>query len=185
MLNFVSTLFWVDVVVLFILLIGVIWSVAVPDKRIWPPPSKNTWQYYLTWISFYLVFGINTLLIIFDWNTWVMKNPLRFIIGVPLILIGPLLLVWAIRVLGGKNTSGLSAGFIKNGPYRFTRNPQYLGDMLLFLGLSFVVNSLYLWITHLLLILVFLITPLAEEIWLEEQYGETYLDYKRETPRFL
>ncbi len=185
MLNFVSTLFWVDVVVLFVLLIGVIWSVAVPGKRIWPPPSKNTWQYYLTWISFYLVFGFNALLIIFDWNSWVMKSPLRLIIGVPLILIGPLLLIWAIRVLGGKNTSGLPAGFIKDGPYRFTRNPQYIGDMVLFLGLSLMANSLYLWITHFLLILVFLITPLAEEIWLEEQYGETYPEYRRETSRFL
>ncbi len=183
--NLGSTLFWVDVVILFVLLIGVIWSVAVPGKRIWPPPSKTSWQYILTWTSFYLVFGINTLLIIFDWNTWIIKNPLRFIIGVPLILIGPLLLVGAIRVLGGKNTSGLSAGFIKEGPYRFTRNPQYIGDMALFLGLSLVANSLYVWITHLFLILVFLITPLAEEIWLEEQYGETYLDYKRETSRFL
>ena len=46
-------------------------------------------------------------------------------------------------------------------------------------------NSLYLWITHLLLILVFVVTPLAEEIWLEERYGESYLVYKKATARFL
>jgi len=36
-----------------------------------------------------------------------------------------------------------------------------------------------------LLILIFLITPVVEEVWLEEQYGEDYLKYKQTTPRFL
>ena len=57
--------------------------------------------------------------------------------------------------------------------------------MILFVGLSVIANSLYLWITHLLIIIVFAVALLAEEMWLEDQYGETYVQYKRGTSRFL
>lgn len=178
-------LFLIDVLILLILLFGVSWSSVVPGKRVWPPPGKSSWQYRVSWILFYMVFGINFLLIIFDWNSWLFTSNLRWIPGVPLISLGFLLLFWGIHTLGTKNTSGIKDGFILAGPYRFTRNPQYVGDMVLFVGLSIISNSLYLWITHLLLILVFVVTPLAEEIWLEERYGESYLVYKKTTSRFL
>lgn len=178
-------IFIVDVVILYILLSGTVWSVAFPKKRIWPPPKKESWQHRLVWTCFCLVFLSNALLFVFDWNSWILFDPTRFIIGTPLIIIGTLLLLWGINTLGVQNTSGLRDGLVQEGPHRFTRNPQYLGDMLLFIGLSLIANSLLLWITHGLLILVFLITPLAEEIWLEDQYGEAYQDYKQRTARFL
>jgi protein-S-isoprenylcysteine O-methyltransferase Ste14 len=181
----VDLIFIIDIAALLILLIGVCWSVGYPNTRIWPPPSNQSWQYYLTWFLFYLVFGLNTLLIFFNWNSWQFYDSVRFIIGIPLILIGAILLIWGIRTLGINNTSGSASGFVKGGPYRFTRNPQYLGDMILFIGLSLCANSLYLWITHILLIMVFIITPIAEEDWLQEQYGEVYERYFCETSRFL
>lgn len=71
----------------------------------------------------------------------------------------------------GRHQHFWDRGWFKSAdPYRFTRNPLYLGEMALFLGLSVIGNSLlYLWIAHALLILVFVVTPLAEEIWLEER----------------
>jgi len=185
MIEVVDLIFIIDVIALFVLLVGVLWSVAVPEKSIWPPPSKRSWQHTSTWILFYLVFGLNSLLIVFDWNTWMFDDPLRFIVGAPFIIIGSLLLIWGIHTLGVKNTSGLSDGFVYDGPYRFTRNPQYLGDMMLFVGLSIVSNSFMLWITHVLLIIIFTITPLAEEDWLKDQYGDTYRSYFEGTSRFL
>jgi len=185
MSNLVDLIVIVDVAALLIMLIGICWSVGYPASRIWPPPSNRSWQYYLTWILFYLIFGLNFLLLLFDWNGWKFSSPLRFIVGAPLIIIGSGLFLFGIRHLGIKNTSGSLSGFVKTGPYRFTRNPQYLGDILLFIGLSVCANSSYLWIAHFLLIFVFAITPIAEEDWLTEQYGETYKEYCREIPRFL
>jgi protein-S-isoprenylcysteine O-methyltransferase Ste14 len=182
---FLNLIFIMDVLSLIVLLVCIIFSVGKPDKRIWPPPQKASWQYIGAWILFYLVFGLNTLIIFLDWNSWIFSNPLRFLIGIPLCVTGSSLLIWGIRHLGVINTSGVSDGFIKSGPYRFTRNPQYLGDMVLFLGLSILTNSLYLWITHILLILVFIITPLAEEDWLRKQYGSNYQNYLEGTSRFL
>ena len=182
---FLKSVFYLDVLSLSVLLAGIIWSVARPAKRIWPPPGKSGWQYKSAWILFYLVFGLNTLIIFLDWNRWIFPNTLRFLIGIPLAGLGGSLLIWGIRHLGLINTSGLSDDFVHSGPYRFTRNPQYLGDMLLFLGLSIISNSLHLWITHILLILVFAITPLAEEDWLLKQYGDDYQSYLNRTSRFL
>ena len=76
-------------------------------------------------------------------------------------------------------------GFFSYEPYRFTRNPQYRGDNVFFLGLSIIANSELLWVTHMLLALVFIITPLSEEVWLKEQYGDAYERYRRNTPQFL
>ena len=178
-------IFFLDVSVLYILLLGAVWSIAFSSKRIWPPPKKQSWQYILTWVCFYLVFLLNALLIVWDWNSWIINDPIRLLIGIPVTIVGALLVTWGISTLGSRNTSGLQDKFVNSGPYCFTRNPQYLGDIIMFVGLSIIANSLFLWITHALLILVFLITPFSEEVWLEKRYGDEYLNYKNTTPRFL
>ncbi len=183
--DFAYALFAIDVVILFILLTGAVWSVALPDRRIWPPPYQHSWQYSLTWACFYVVFGINIALMFLDWNSWIFKSNLRFIIGIPIALLGGLLAAWGVVALGVKNSLGLKSGFVSSGPYRLTRNPQYVGDIILFVGVSMIANSLLLWITHALLILVFIIAPMTEESWLEDQYGQVYREYRREIPRFL
>ena len=182
--EFTYVLFAIDVVILLIVLAGTLWSVAFPDRRIWPPPYRHSWQQVLTWACFYFVSGLNTALLFLDWNSWIFGSDLRFIIGIPVALLGGLLAVWGMVTLGGMNTSGLKGGFVSSGPYRFNRNPQYLGDIILFVGVSIIANSLLLWITHALLILVFAIAPLTEERWLEDQYGQSYREYRRDIPRF-
>jgi protein-S-isoprenylcysteine O-methyltransferase Ste14 len=178
-------LFVTDLAVHYLLLVGIVWSVAFPNKRIWPPPEKGSWQHTMVWILFYLAFGLNGVLIFLDWNSWLFTSNIRIFLGIPIAMIGLLLFSWGIFTLGTNNTSGVKAGFISTGPYRFTRNPQYLGDMLLFIGIILISNSLYLLITNMLLILVFAMTPLAEEVWLENMYGDEYKNYKNNTSRFL
>ena len=178
-------IFTIDVIILMVLLSGTVWSVVIPEKRIWPPPARASWQYWTVWLLFTAVFVMSAVLMVFDWNSWIFTSQVRLIVGLPLAILGGSLTVWGIRTLGIVNTSGLANGFTAMGPYQFTRNPQYLGDICLLLGLSITANSAYLWIANFLLILVFLITPLSEEPWLTDQYGEAYKSYKRETPRFL
>jgi protein-S-isoprenylcysteine O-methyltransferase Ste14 len=162
-----------------------VWSVAFPKRRIWPPPKKQSWQYIIIWTLFYLALVLNILLLVLDWNNWIISKSVRFFVGIPIIVIGSLLVSWGFATLGIKNTSGMKIEFVNTGPYRFTRNPQYLGDVILFAGITLLSNSLYLTIVHILGGIAFLITPLAEEGWLELQYGEQYIQYKWATPRFL
>ena len=182
--DFVYALFAIDVVIFLILLAGTLWSLAFPDRRIWPPPYRYSWQHVLTWACFCAVCGLNTALLFLDWNSWIFGSGLRFIIGIPVALLGGFLGAWGVATLGVMNSSGLKGGFVSSGPYRFTRNPQYVGDIILFVGVSIIANSLLLWITHALGILVFAIAPVIEERWLEDQYGQAYHEYRRDIPRF-
>lgn len=178
-------LFIAALIIHYLLLAGIVWSVAYPSKRIWPPPKKRSWQYVFTWLLFYPALILNASFVISDWNSWLLNDNARFFLGVPLAVIGGLLVSWGIYALGTKNTSGQKDRFKAKGPYRFTRNPQYLGDMILFAGFILISNSLYVLITHVLLSLVFAVTPLAEEVWLEETYQDEYIAYKNATSRFL
>ena len=183
--NVTYTIFIVDIIIIFILLVGVVWSVVRPDRRVWPPPGRRSWQYLLTWIGWGAAFALNACLLVLDWNSWVFAGDLRFLLGIPLALLGGLLAISGIATIGWTNSTGVKDGFSPSGPYRFTRNPQYVGDSVIFLGLSIIANSQLLWITHALLTLWFIIAPLSEEVWLKEQYGEEYERYRRKVPRFL
>ena len=183
--TFTQMIFIVNIIIIFLLLASIVWSVVRPDRRVWPPPGRRSWQYVLTWIGWCTAIALNACLLFLDWNSWIFAGDLRFLLGIPLALLGGLLAIWGIVTIGWTNSTGVRDGFSPSGPYRFTRNPQYLGDNVLFLGLSIIANSQLLWITHALLALLFIIAPLSEEVWLKEQYGEEYERYRREVPRFL
>ena len=183
--DLIQTIFILNIIVILILLATVVWSAVRPDHRVWPPPGRGSWQYLVTWIGWFVAFALNACLLFLDWNSWILGGDLRFLLGIPLALLGGLLAFWGIATIGWKNSTGVKDGFSPSGPYRFTRNPQYVGDTVLFLGLCIIANSQLLWITHALLSLWFIIAPLSEEVWLKEQYGEEYERYRREAPRFL
>jgi len=72
------------------------------------------------------------------------------------------------------------------GPYRFTRNPMYLGVTLFQLGLGLAVNNL--WISLLAapaLLVVHFTAVLPEEKYLSEKFGEDYKAYLVKVRRYL
>ena len=180
-----NILLGVAVIILLAFLAGTIWSAAVPRRRIWPPPGRRSWQYRFIWAGTCAVSGIGVLLLSMYWNSWVFHGPVRFLVGIPLVVAGGALALWGVVTVGWRNSRGLKDGFVTAGPYRFTRNPQYVGDIALLVGVSVIANSLLLWITNLLVILWFLVMPLAEEPWLEEEYGDAYREYREKVRRFL
>ena len=180
----VSFLFYAAVVFGYLYMLMIIWSICFPGRRIWPPAAK-TWKFYLSWGVFYLGVGPTVALIFLDWNTWRIPSAIRFGVGAPLTLLGLGVVVWGIRTLGLVGTHGLESRFTARGPYQFTRNPQYLGDIIMLMGLILMANSVLVTVVNLIIILSFILMPLSEESWLTEQYGEDYLRYKAQTSRFL
>jgi protein-S-isoprenylcysteine O-methyltransferase Ste14 len=74
---------------------------------------------------------------------------------------------------------------ITKGLYRFSRNPVYIGVLLMQIGLGIACTSwLYLLLTVVLLILFNTILS-AEERYCLETYGDTYRNYKSRTPRWI
>jgi protein-S-isoprenylcysteine O-methyltransferase Ste14 len=79
-----------------------------------------------------------------------------------------------------------SPSLIAQGPYRFTRNPMYLGMTLIQTGLGLAMNNL--WISVLAipaLLVVHLIAVLPEERYLLEKFGQGYQAYMNQVRRYL
>ena len=75
---------------------------------------------------------------------------------------------------------------VTDGPYRFSRNPVYIGFGVVMLGLGLVFDSLWLW---LVLVALYPIlhygVVLREERYLRARFGASYDDYLASTRRWL
>jgi protein-S-isoprenylcysteine O-methyltransferase Ste14 len=103
---------------------------------------------------------------------------------------GLALIVWAILTLRRAGTTVLpdkgADKLVTDGPFRYRRNPIYMGDVLLFLGLAQLTG--YIWFaiaTPLCAIAVFYLAILPEEQHLENRFGQAYLDYQERTRRWF
>ena len=72
------------------------------------------------------------------------------------------------------------------GPYRFTRNPIYIGFVIFYFGLAIMLTSA--WILVLLIpVLIVLQRGVVEreEAYLQAKFGEAYRKYQARVPRWL
>jgi protein-S-isoprenylcysteine O-methyltransferase Ste14 len=67
------------------------------------------------------------------------------------------------------------------GPYRFTRNPLYLGVTLIYCGLALLSNT---WWCFVLLLIHFGVVT-REERYLERKFGDSYRQYRARVRRYL
>ena len=100
------------------------------------------------------------------------------------------LAVWAIITItrAGSNvpTNMPTSSIVDTGPYRFTRNPIYLGMMLGQVGLAIAFDSLWLLVTLVPFVLVIRYGVVArEEAYLERKFGEVYRRYRAHVRRWL
>jgi protein-S-isoprenylcysteine O-methyltransferase Ste14 len=104
-----------------------------------------------------------------------------------------LLLIGAIVGIGGILIRFWAAGYLHKartlttaGPYRYTRNPLYLGSFILLIGLAITGGS---WIAGLVCILLFVLiyypTMLREETELRQGFKENFDHYVAKVPRFF
>ena len=84
------------------------------------------------------------------------------------------------------NPTQPSTAIVETGPFRFTRNPLYLGLTFAYFGLSLLLNT---WWSVLLLVPVWFVmhqlVVRREEAYLERKFGQTYLAYRRRVRRYL
>ncbi len=120
-----------------------------------------------------------------DFNSLTFSHWLVYTIGALFIGIGLLILILGVKTLSLHSSSGLKGTLITSGLYKYSRNPQYIGDILLFIGIILLANSFLTIITGSLGILWNILLPFTEEPWLEEIYREVYEKYKNSVRRFL
>ena len=169
----------------FILFFGVVFSIFFPDHRIWPPPKKDSWQFWVSWIFSVLRIIGSPLVGIFDFGSLGNGNMFRFFMGGPLIVIGLFIAFWGMVTLSTHQSLGLKGKLVTKGPYRYSRNPQYVGAILFYVGFILVTYSLLGLVVEFIVASVFVILPFSEEPWLRQQYGKNYVAYYWQVPRFL
>ncbi len=118
------------------------------------------------------------------------KYGVALAVGIALAGLALALALWAMRTMRqagtNVNPSEPALTIVRQGPYRFTRNPMYLALCLLLLGLGFILND---WLSLAFVVPLFLILHygviLREERYLEAKFGGQYLALKREVRRWV
>lgn len=112
------------------------------------------------------------------------------LVGIALATIGVVLWAWSLVLFPLARTTSWpfreSSALILRGPYRFTRNPIYLGLALMLLGASVFTGSLSpLVVVPAFMAIIQKLFISAEEEMLAEKFGAQYTAYRARVRRWL
>lgn len=112
------------------------------------------------------------------------------LVGYGLGAAGIALAAWALVTLYRAGTTVRpnqgAARLVTDGPFRYRRNPIYMGDVLILLGLAqLTLNIWFAILAPVFALAVYRLAILPEERHLEERFGQAYLDYKERTRRWF
>ena len=126
---------------------------------------------------------------------WLVPLPLPqpgwlFMVGWGIVLAGIVLAFWAVRYFHVAQTTldphGGTTAIVSGGPYRFTRNPIYVGYVCMVIGFPLIINMYWgLILAPLLVVLTNRLVIEYEEAYLAAQFGQPYLDFKASVRRWL
>jgi protein-S-isoprenylcysteine O-methyltransferase Ste14 len=113
------------------------------------------------------------------------------IVGLLVVLIGEAVRLWGASIIGSETrTTGQVGGtyLITTGPFAYVRNPLYLANVLLYLGVGIMSNALFPWFVIVAVALFFiqyyLIVTLEEE-YLARTFGLAFEEYVGRVRRFV
>ena len=87
---------------------------------------------------------------------------------------------------GGRKKQIHAPALLEDGLFAHSRNPLYLGNMLIVLGLAVVHNGVWMYVVLLpFFVFVYASIVAAEESYLREQFGTEYALYCARVPRFV
>ena len=119
-----------------------------------------------------------------------MPAPKSQVFGAALVGSGAVVIAWAVRTMERGGTSPDAAlhptALVTRGPFRFSRNPIYLGFLLIYAGGGLLLNSL--WIVLLAAGVVVGLTQaiiVRDEHLLEGRFGDEYRTYRARVRRWL
>ena len=166
-------------------LAAILWSIAFPDRRIWPPERYTTLTPFLVWVPTFTLFGVLILLGVSSWADLAIPNWVRFGVGLPLILIGNVVVCVEVSHFGVPQTGGAKGNLRTEGMYRYSRNPQYMADIGIVSGWMILSAAPWAMVIGLAGIAVLIAAPFSEEPWLRDQYGDAFEVYSTRVRRFL
>lgn len=113
-----------------------------------------------------------------------------FLIGASIALLGQMVrmltigLVYIVR--GGKNRRIYAEGLVTDGIFSHCRNPMYVGNVLLVIGMSVLSNSIFAMVVMIpLFILIYQAIIRAEETFLRDKFGPGFDAYCKRVNRWV
>lgn len=103
-------------------------------------------------------------------------------------------IVWCFRTLGKNWAHALDPSsfrqrktvtLVTSGPYRYVRNPMYLGAFIFLLGQALVSANWLILLSSIITIFVFYMQIGNEEKMLLDRFGDEYREYMKKTPRII
>ena len=113
------------------------------------------------------------------------------LLGMALVILGESIRFWAVSYAGGitRTTKVGAATLCTAGPFAYTRNPLYMGNMLMYNGIVLIAGAsnilTMLMLTWLFFIIQYLLIIDLEEKTLTSLFGNTYINYKKNVPRIF
>jgi protein-S-isoprenylcysteine O-methyltransferase Ste14 len=123
---------------------------------------------------------------------FVPNSVVAWLAGLPFAAAGLVLMAWTVRLYAIQGGGGTPApwqpirNFIVLGPYRHVRNPMLIGVILFLIAEAVLLQSIpiFLWMVAFVIINNFYFA-FFEEPQLEKRFGQAYLDYNRNVPRWI
>ena len=110
--------------------------------------------------------------------------------GIFIPVAGFCIMSWAFRLFQKKETPVVPTDkpttVVSDGPFRFSRNPMYIGIILILLGIACSVGTFPMFLAPVTFLLIIdrIFIP-YEERKMEDLFGQTYLEYKHRVRRWL
>jgi PAS domain S-box-containing protein len=113
-----------------------------------------------------------------------------YVIGIVVALAGQtmraLTIGFAYIKRGGKNKKIYAEGLVTEGIFAHSRNPLYLGNILIIIGLGIVAHSVLFALIGIPLFIFFYMSIIkAEENFLAKKFGQEYVEYSQNVNRFI
>jgi len=150
----------------------------------WWPPGDRTPAYYCHWT---LVGAFDLSLLgtaALDAGSWGLPRPVAAT-GVAAALLGTAVFVWGARAMRSAEAMGVTGELYTDGPYAYTRNPQYVGMIVGVSGFALAVDSGLVGALAAVHVGWVLLLPFAEEPHLHAEFGDDYAQYAARVPRFV
>jgi protein-S-isoprenylcysteine O-methyltransferase Ste14 len=162
---------------------GIVLGTLLTDHEWWPPGDRTP-AYYVHW-TLVGVFDLSLLATAtLDFGGWGLPAPASSV-GLLAATLGTAVFVRGARTMQSAETMGVTGDLYTDGPYAYTRNPQYVGMIVGVTGFALAVDSALVaglaaahvgWVWLL---------PRTEEPHLRAEFGDDYDRYAARVPRFV
>lgn len=113
------------------------------------------------------------------------------LIGFAVLALGEFFRLWGVSYAGSetRTTNGVGGTFlVVSGAYAYLRNPLYLGNMLMYLGVGIMSMALFPYLQIIAMVFFYwqyVVIINEEENFLRGKYGQSYTDYCAAVPKLI